>query len=72
MKCKWCDREVTHEDEHYKDVRYEDGSPIWECSGWTCEEPCGIDMWRKRALEAEERCKMLEENIKNLWSTTNA
>jgi hypothetical protein len=28
--------------------------------------------WRKRALEAEARCKMLEENIRNLWSTTNA
>jgi hypothetical protein len=71
-KCKWCDREVTHEEEHYKDVRDDNDMPIFECSGWTCEEPCGVDMWRERALKAEERVRMLEANLKNLWETTNA
>lgn len=91
MKCKWCDQEVKHEDEHYKDVRDDNDMPILECSGWTCDG--GIEFWRDRALKAEAivaaiekghdemkaeiealkaKGKMLEENIKSLWSTTNA
>lgn len=70
MKCKWCDQEVTQEEEHYKDVRHEDGSPLWECSGWTCNG--GVDFWRERAIKAEARVAELEANLKRLWETSNA
>lgn len=68
MKCEFCDQECKHEREHYKEVLDDDGNVIWECSGWTCT-PMN---WRKRALEAEERVRILEGRIRDLWSTTNA
>ena len=68
MRCEFCDKECKHEREHYKEVLDDSGNVIWECSGWTCER---MD-WRKRALDAEARCKMLEENIRRLYSTSNA
>lgn len=70
MKCKWCDQEVTQEEEHYKDVRYDNDMPIWECSGWTCNG--GVDFWRARAIKAEARVTELEANLKRLWETSNA
>lgn len=68
MKCEFCDEECKHEHEHFKEVCNDNGDVIWECSGWTCPP---MD-WRKRALEAEAKIKILEANIHQLWSTTHA
>lgn len=57
MNCEFCDNQVNTEHEHYKEVRDDNGNVIWECTGWTCE-PMN---WRKRAIEAEARVKMLED-----------
>lgn len=68
MRCEYCDQEVKTEHEHLKEVFDSEGQIILECSGWTCPR---MD-WRKRALEAEAKIKVLEANIHQLWSTTNA
>jgi hypothetical protein len=68
MRCENCDKEVTHAREHCEERSSTSNFQVRVVTTWSCE---GID-WRKRALEAEERCKMLEERIHNLWSTTNA